>query len=108
MSTTMNPVRVAALNTVFRIVTVLVLTPFIRTLGKLACAIMKDEPAKTGELEPAGDWDLLDALVLLENQGKVHTENGASQYTTQDKQQDAQSFNTTKMPSPQRKSCNST
>jgi phosphate:Na+ symporter len=60
LNTTMNPVRVAALNTVFRIVTVLVLTPFIGVLGKIACSIMKDQPAKAGEAEPAGDWDLLD------------------------------------------------
>ncbi|MBQ3755806.1 MAG: Na/Pi cotransporter family protein [Oscillospiraceae bacterium] len=60
MGAAMNPVRIAALNTVFRIVTVLVLTPFIRTLGKLACAIMKEKPEKAADTEPAGDWDLLD------------------------------------------------
>ena len=62
MDMTMNPVAVAALNTVFRIVTVLVLTPLIGTLGKLACSIMKEEPQKlvAAEAEAAGDWDLLD------------------------------------------------
>ncbi len=60
METSMSPVRVAALNTGFRLVTVLALVPFINTLGKLACTIMKEEPGKVPEAEPAGDWDLLD------------------------------------------------
>jgi len=30
------------------------------------------------------DWDILDALVLLESEGKVKPENGASEYTTQE------------------------
>lgn len=60
MEMTMSPVLVAALNTVFRVVTVLVLTPLIGVLGKLACSIMKDEPGKAVETEITGDWDLLD------------------------------------------------
>lgn len=32
----------------------------------------------------ASDWDILDALVLLESEGKVKNENGASEYTTQE------------------------
>ncbi|MBQ9661586.1 MAG: Na/Pi cotransporter family protein [Oscillospiraceae bacterium] len=63
LNATMNPVRVAALNTVFRIVTVLILTPAINLLGKLACLIMKDEPATEEKAEP-GDWDLLDERFL--------------------------------------------
>ena len=60
MEMTMNPVRVALLNTIFRMVTVLVLTPLIGTLGKLACTLMKEKPGKAPEAEPTGDWDLLD------------------------------------------------
>ncbi len=63
MNATMTPVRVAALNTVFRIVTVAVLTPAIDLLGKLACKIMPDEPVQQTESKP-GDWDLLDERFL--------------------------------------------
>lgn len=60
MHAMMTPVRIAALNTVFRIVTVLALIPLIGVLGKLACAIMKDKERKSDVPEPSGDWDLLD------------------------------------------------
>ena len=33
----------------------------------------------------ASDWDILDALVLLEGEGKVKREQGAAEYTTQEK-----------------------
>ena len=64
MNTTMSPVSVAALNTAFRIVTVIVLTPMIGLLGKLACLIMKEEEG-TEKTEP-GDWDLLDERFLMQ------------------------------------------
>ncbi len=57
MDAFMTPVSVAALNTVFRIVTVAVLTPAIGLLGKLACFFIKDEPEPAKE---AGDWELLE------------------------------------------------
>ena len=56
---TMSPVSVAALNTLFRIVTVLFLTPAINLLGKLACLIIKEKPSDDN-LTELGDWDLLD------------------------------------------------
>ncbi len=62
MRAAMNPVRVALLNTVFRSATVLVLTPMIGLLGKLACTLIKEEP-ETKQEEP-GDWDLLDDRFL--------------------------------------------
>lgn len=43
MNHTMTAVSVAALNTVFRLLTVLVLTPFIGLLEKLACLIIRDK-----------------------------------------------------------------
>ncbi|MBR0373223.1 MAG: Na/Pi cotransporter family protein [Mogibacterium sp.] len=52
----LNPVTVALVNTLFRVVTVVVLTPCIRLLEKIACAIIKDEP----EPEIEGDWVLLE------------------------------------------------
>lgn len=57
LNASMTPVTVALLNTVFRVVTVVVLTPAIGLMGKLACLIMKDEPETQ---EDAGDWGLLE------------------------------------------------
>ena len=56
MDASMTPVSVAALNTIFRIVTVAVLTPAIGLLEKLACFFMKNEP----ESGTVSDWDLLE------------------------------------------------
>ncbi len=44
MAAHLDPVTVALLNTVFRVVTVIVLTPMIGLLEKIVCAIIKDEP----------------------------------------------------------------
>ncbi len=44
MSAHLDPVTVALLNTVFRIVTVVVLTPMIGLLEKIVCTLIKDEP----------------------------------------------------------------
>lgn len=41
---TMSSVSVAALNTVFRLLTLLLLTPFIGQLERLACFLIKDKP----------------------------------------------------------------
>ena len=62
MTATMNPVRVAALNTVFRLVTVFFLTPLIGMMGKMACYLIRETEEKSQE-EP-GDWDLLDERFL--------------------------------------------
>lgn len=63
LNATMTPVLVAALNTVFRVVTVVVLTPMISVLGRLACLLIRDEPEEE-KTEAAGDWDLLDERFL--------------------------------------------
>ena len=63
LNATMTPVLVAALNTVFRVVTVVVLTPMISVLGRLACLLIRDEPEEE-KTETAGDWDLLDERFL--------------------------------------------
>ena len=52
----MSPVSVAALNTIFRIVVVVVLTPAIGLLEKIVKTMIKDEP----EEEEAADWVLLE------------------------------------------------
>ncbi|MBQ3404365.1 MAG: Na/Pi cotransporter family protein [Oscillospiraceae bacterium] len=59
INATMNPVSVAALNTVFRIVTVAVLTPCISLLEKLVCLIMPASRESAGDKADA-DWDLLE------------------------------------------------
>ncbi len=56
MSTVMNPVTVAALNTIFRVVVVVILTPAIRLLEKMACFLMKEKGAE----EEHADWDILE------------------------------------------------
>ena len=56
MDTIMTPVTIAALNTVFRVATVVVLFPFIPKLEKLVCMLVKDSAE---ELEDEADFDLL-------------------------------------------------
>ena len=57
MDMIMTPVRVALLNTVFRVATVCVLFPFIPKLEKLVCSLVKDSKE---ELEDEADFGLLD------------------------------------------------
>ena len=52
MNTTLTPITVALVNTVFRAVTVVVLTPTIGLLEKFVCTIIKNEPSA----EVQGDW----------------------------------------------------
>ena len=56
VNATLNPISVALVNTIFRAVTVVVLTPCIGIMEKIVCAIIKDEPAD----EIKGDWVLLE------------------------------------------------
>lgn len=62
MTAQMTPVSVALVNTIFRIVTVVFLTPMIGVMGRLACMLIKEE-RETRQEEP-GDWDLLDERFL--------------------------------------------
>ena len=56
----LNPISVALVNTIFRAVTVVVLTPCIGIMEKIVCAIIKDDPVP----ETPGDWDLLEERFL--------------------------------------------
>ena len=56
MDAAMTPVTVALANTVFRIVTVILLTPAIGLMGKLACLLIKDAP----EPKANHDFELLE------------------------------------------------
>lgn len=60
MNTYLTPITVALVNTIFRAVTVVILTPCIGLLEKLVCAIIKDEP----QAETLGDWGLLEERFL--------------------------------------------
>ena len=61
MDMVMTPVAIALLNTVFRVVTVVVLFPFIPKLEKLVCILVKDSAE---ELEDEADFDLLEERLL--------------------------------------------
>lgn len=62
MDTVMDPVLVAALNSVFRIATICVLLPFIKLIEKLVYVIVKDDPQAVDD-EPE-DFDLLEERFL--------------------------------------------
>lgn len=57
MNATMSPIDIAAINSVFRIATILALCPFIKAIEKLVCFIFKDTPE---DLEDIKDFDLLE------------------------------------------------
>ena len=57
----MSPESIALLNTVFRLVTVCILFPFINKLEKLVCWLVKDSAE---ELEDEEDFDLLEERML--------------------------------------------
>ena len=61
MDNIMSPVAIALLNTVFRLVTVCILFPFINKLEKLVCLLVKDSAE---ELEDEADFDLLEERLL--------------------------------------------
>ena len=61
MDMVMSPVAIALLNTVFRLVTVCILFPFINKLEKLVCWLVKDSAE---ELEDEADFDLLEERLL--------------------------------------------
>lgn len=57
----MSPVSVALINTLFRIATMIFLSPFIKQLEKLVCAIFKDNPE---DLEDTKDIEQLEERFL--------------------------------------------
>ena len=61
MDMVMTPVYIAALNTIFRVATVVVLFPFIPKLEKLVCYLVKDSAE---ELEDEADFDLLEERLI--------------------------------------------
>ena len=61
MSMTMSPVKIAFLNTVYRMLTVLVLAPFIKWIEMLVFRLVKDSEE---DLEEQADFDLLEERFL--------------------------------------------
>lgn len=61
MDTVMTPVSIALLNSVFRIVTVIILFPFISKIEKLVCYLVKDNPE---EVEEEKHFDLLEERLI--------------------------------------------
>ncbi|MDO4490207.1 MAG: Na/Pi cotransporter family protein [Lachnospiraceae bacterium] len=58
---TMSPVRIALMNTVYRVLTILVLCPFIKQIEKLVFALVKDSAA---DKEEENEFSLLDERFL--------------------------------------------
>ena len=65
MEKIVDPVTIAAVNSIFRIVTVCILFPFIRQIEKLVCFIIKDTEEDLEELEDNADFDLLEERLLM-------------------------------------------
>jgi len=59
MDMVMNPVRIALLNTVFRMATILVLSPFIKGIEKFVFLLVRDSEE---DKEDQADFDLLEVL----------------------------------------------
>ena len=64
MGMTVKPVIIAAVNSVFRIVTVCVLFPFIKKIEQLVMYIIKDSPEDLEDLADSADFDLLEERLL--------------------------------------------
>ncbi|MDE6984160.1 MAG: Na/Pi cotransporter family protein, partial [Lachnospiraceae bacterium] len=61
MDSTMSPITIAILNTVFRLATVMILFPFIRWIEKLVFTLVKDTAE---DKEEQADFDLLEERFL--------------------------------------------
>lgn len=61
MPMTMNPVSIALLNTIYRVLTVLVLSPFIKQIEKLVRILIKDRPE---DIEARADFELMEERFL--------------------------------------------
>ena len=64
MNMTVNPVIIAAVNTIFRVATVCVLFPFIPKIEQLARFIIKDSAEDLEDIADSKDFDLLEERLL--------------------------------------------
>ena len=60
-----TPVIIAAVNTVYRLVTVIILFPFINQVEKLAIRLIPDSPEDLEDIEDNADFDLLEERLLM-------------------------------------------
>lgn len=65
MDRIVNPVIIAAVNSVFRIVTVCILFPFIPKIEKLAMTLIKDSEEDLEDIADSADFDLLEERLLI-------------------------------------------
>lgn len=74
MNRTMTPVSVALVNSLFRIATVCILFPFIKTIEKLVTWLVKDKPdemADQAELERLEERFIANSVLALESSHQV-------------------------------------
>ena len=64
MEMKVNPVLIAAVNSVFRIVTVCILFPFIRKIEELVLFLIKDSEEDLEDIADNADFDLLEERLL--------------------------------------------
>jgi len=64
ISDIMNPVSIAAVNTVIRVVSAVVLFPFIGMMEDLLCKMIKDSPEDLEDQADTADFDLLEERLL--------------------------------------------
>ena len=61
---TVNPVIIALINSIYRIVTAIILFPFIDAIRKFLCRIIKDSAEDLEDLADSADFDLLEERLL--------------------------------------------
>ena len=64
MDSKVNPVIIAVVNSIFRIVTAVLLFPFIKKIEELLCVLIKDSPEDLEDMEDNADFDLLEERLL--------------------------------------------
>ena len=64
MDMTVNPVIIAFVNSVFRMVTAILLFPLIRAIEKLVCMLIPDSAEDLEEMSDSADFELLDERFL--------------------------------------------
>ena len=65
LSMTVGPVSIAAVNSLVRIVTGVILFPFINQTEKLVCVLIKDSEEDLEDMQDSADFDLLEERLLV-------------------------------------------
>lgn len=64
METTVGPVSIALWNSVIRIVSGIILLPFIKSIERLVCTLIRDSSEDLEDIQDSADFDLLDERLL--------------------------------------------